>query len=175
MKIREINLFWQGPYSYRQLRDKTGPTDYGIYQIYSHHPVYGSESLVYIGQANVLTFFENFRSNHSYLAGGQGWEDNGRRYRIHLGRIHMQRGETRPDDDSWGEWIDLAERLLIYAHSPAWNSQNVFRKMPDARKYGAIHVLNWGQYGKLLPEVSGARFTSRVYDRLKDNPLRYRG
>ena len=169
----KINLFWKGPYSYGDLHDKTGPTDYGIYQIYGHHSVYGAETLVYIGQANGQTFFQNFRANHQYLDGGEGWEDNGGRYSIHLGRIHLKHQQRPPDNDTWEEWIDLTERLLIYAHSPAWNSQHVFRQMPDALNHGAIHVLNWGQYGKLLPEVSGARFTSRVYDHLNDNPLMY--
>ena len=172
----KINLVWTGPHTYKNVLTMNGDRDYGIYQIYGAHPAYGSEALLYIGRARDITFCERFRSyDRTFLADEDGWEDNGAKYRIHTGRIHVQRGRNRPTDKVWENWIDLTEHLLIYAHSPAWNSQNVSRKIPDAKKFRAIHVLNWGQYCKLLPEVSGARFTDFVFNNLRDRPLRFRG
>ena len=53
--------------------------------------------------------------------------------------------------------IDLAERLLIYTHSPAWNSQHIkslkWEKIPEN-----LHIFNWGVRGHLLPEVSVRRW-----------------
>ena len=48
-----INLVWEGPYSYAEVLTRDGNTDYGIYQIYSGHPVYGAYTLVYIGRRTV--------------------------------------------------------------------------------------------------------------------------
>jgi hypothetical protein len=55
----------------------------------------------------------------------------------------------------------LAERLLIFAHLPAHNSQVKIERL-DADLQN-VHILNWGYHRALLPEVSGARWT-RKYD-----------
>jgi hypothetical protein len=53
-----INIEWESPYRLwdhpRQLDPVSGlqgPTDYGVYQIYGGHPVYGNSSPFYIGLA----------------------------------------------------------------------------------------------------------------------------
>ena len=109
------------------------------------------------------------------------WEDNGKRIRIHTGRLHIQDNEDPPDDDTWGNWITLAEHLLIHAHLPAWNSIFIVGA-PNGEvggiNYRDVHVLNWGQYGLLLPEVSGARHTCEddsVFNRLNEDPRELRG
>jgi hypothetical protein len=66
-----------------------------------------------------------------------------------------------PLDDLWNAQIDRAERLLIYACSPAFNSQKELGKLDTELQ--DVHVLNWGCIRDLLPEVSGARWTSK-YD-----------
>jgi hypothetical protein len=38
------------------VRAKVGEDDYGLYQIYAHHLVFGSGALVYIGKAQEQTF-----------------------------------------------------------------------------------------------------------------------
>ena len=56
-----INLHWRGPHSYNDVREMDEARDYGLYQIYNTHPVYGNDTLVYIGQANVGTWvYANF-------------------------------------------------------------------------------------------------------------------
>ena len=67
-----------------------------------------------------------------------------------------------PDDDTWNKHIRLAERLLIYAHSPPYNQQMSLAALePELR---SVHVLNWGCHRDLLPEVSGARWTT-IFDK----------
>ena len=46
-----IHIEWEGPYSLNQLDTLNDlRRDHGLYQIYGHHPVYGSNVLLYIGQ-----------------------------------------------------------------------------------------------------------------------------
>ena len=178
-----INLHWRGPHSYNDVRAMNGASDYGLYQIYNIHPVYGNDTLVYIGQTNVGTFRDRFgQSDRTYMNDDYApWEDNGGRIRIHTGRIHMQDNEDPPDDDTWGNWITLAENLLIHAHLPAWNSTFIARppnRDVEGINYRDVHVLNWGQYGLLLPEVSGARHACEddsVFNQLNDDPLEWNG
>ena len=167
-----INLHWKGSHSLDEVRVMDEAADYGVYQIYSAHPVYGADALVYIGKANGETFGSRFRQpDYNWSGERDGWENNEAGIRIHTGRIHVTERERPPTNRRWETWIDQAEYLLICAHSPAWNAKYV-RSLPASPRYDDVHVLNWGQYGRLLPEVSGARLTNgAVFARLKDDPL----
>ncbi len=58
------------------------------------------------------------------------------------------------------------EKLLIYAHSPAWNANSV-ASPPSREEHERLHVINGGVHRLLLPEVSGARFTDVHWNRPK--------
>jgi hypothetical protein len=160
MKINElvIHIEWDGPYRFdntigdsRLVSSLIGHADYGVYQIYGGHPVYGSSSLLYIGLAAAQHFGERVPQETQ-------WADNrdAGRVEVYVGRIS---GSRTPDDATWDNEIRLAERLLIYAHSPPMNTQKTLGKLePDLR---GVHVLNWAKHRDLLPEVSGARWSSR--------------
>ena len=165
---------WRGPHSSEEAFALQGPSDYGIYQLYVTHPVHGPDALVYIGLANDRTFGERLAS-HNIASIGHEWEDNGVGIRIHTGRFHLVENETPPSDDDLGDLIAQVEYLLIYAHSPPWNA-NYVRDPPADPLYHGLHVLNWGQYGRLLPEVSGGRFTiGAVFNRIQETPLVWGG
>ncbi|MCY4665374.1 MAG: hypothetical protein OXC00_11965, partial [Acidimicrobiaceae bacterium] len=51
-----IHLLWKGPHTYQEVLGMDGDADFGIYQAYGPHPASGTESLLYIGQANDQTF-----------------------------------------------------------------------------------------------------------------------
>jgi len=54
---RIIHINWDGPYTLEDLPDlRDENIDYGVYQIYGGHPVYGSSVLLYIGKAESQTF-----------------------------------------------------------------------------------------------------------------------
>src|SRR6266478_672352 len=146
-----IHLEWEGPFSFEKAKQSSSDSDWGVYQIYGCHPVYGSEVLLYIGKAE-KQYFGNRLTQETW------WEylSDHKRTEIYFGRLA---GVKAPDDSTWNRHIDLAERLLIYAHRPAWNAQkNINRIEPDLQN---VHVLNWGCHRDLLPEVSGKRWTSR--------------
>lgn len=172
----QISLHWTGPHSYNDVSEMDEDHDFGLYQIYGIHPVYGVDTLLYIGLANGNTFGSRFRNADRVFMNDDNapWEDNGCGIRIHTGRIHRENTVPTPTDHTWGNWITVAERLLIHAHSPTWNSSSIATP-PNGNvgriRYRDVHILNWGQFGLLLPEVSGARYTEEFFGRLNDDPL----
>jgi hypothetical protein len=145
-----INVEWDGPFPFSDINKLNGPTDYGIYQIYGGHPVYGNSALLYVGLAAAQTFGKRVPQERH-------WLDNrdARRVEVYVGRLA---GRETPDEDMWGRRIRLAERLLIYAHMPPMNVQKSLGNLACDLRY--IHVLNWGYHRDLLPEVSGLRWAS---------------
>jgi hypothetical protein len=152
-----IDIEWDGPYRFwdhpRQLEpisDLTGPTDYGVYQIYGGHPVYGNSALLYIGLAAVQYFGVRIPQEKHWLDN----RDAGR-VEVYVGRLS---GTRTPDSDIWDRYIRLAERLLIHAHAPPMNVQKSLANLASELRH--VHVLNWGYHRDLLPEVSGLRWAS---------------
>lgn len=146
-----IHLDWSGPYSFNEISSLSGPTDYGIYQIYGTHSLYGSGVLLYIGLACDQKFAERL-AQHKWCSVNQ---DSGR-LQFYVGRLF---GRATPDNQEWSRCIKLAERLLIYANKPAENTQKELGALDSELWH--VHVLNWSQYRDLLPEVSGARWSNR--------------
>lgn len=145
-----VHINWEGPFTLPQLTELQDNTwDYGIYQIYGGHPVYGSIVLLYIGKADQQTFGANISQENWYNNSNAG------EFKIYVGRLA---GQKQPSDDEWSYAITLAEKLLIYAHSPACNAQ--FINLTNEQDLHDIHILNWGCYCNLMPEVSGRRWTS---------------
>ena len=148
-----IHIEWDGPYNLEQLQTLTNEViDYGVYQIYGGHPVYGSNVLLYIGKAELQTFGTRIRQENWNLNRDAG------KVQIYVGRLA---GNKTPSAKVWAKEIDLVEKLLIYAHAPASNSKSI-GSIPD-QELQNVHILNWGKHCDLMTEVSGARWTSKYY------------
>lgn len=155
-----VQIKWEGPFTLNELTAlNNAEIDYGVYQIYGKHPVYGDNALLYIGQANQQTFCTRI-TQHSYWL-----EDD---FSIYVGRLS---GANTPSYDTWYDQIDLAEQLLIYVHTPAYNTMNI--NSINESKVEHVHVLNFGKYKGLLPEVSGLRWINEL-DLLSDRLYRYK-
>lgn len=153
-KTSLIQILWDGPYSITDLvKLKNEETDYGIYQIYGNHPIYGNDVLLYIGKADFQTIGQRISQ--------ENWPDTNdyKNTKIYVGRFH---GSKNPTATEWSVEIDLAERLLIYVHIPVYNAK-VISSIKDL-EFQDIHILNWGNYRSLLPEISGLRWTSKLDD-----------
>lgn len=147
-----IQIEWEGSYYLNDLPTLTNEeTDYGIYQVYGKHPVYGNDVLLYIGKADYQTLGKRIAQ--------ENWlnTNDSNNVKIYVGRLH---GSQNPSDEVWSKDIDLAERLLIYVHKPAYNSRSI-SSLPDTELQN-IHILNWGHHRDLLPELSGLRWTSKL-------------
>ncbi len=154
MEQHIIHIKWKGPYPFKKINKLTKETiDYGLYQVYGTHPVYGSNVLLYIGKADLQTFGVRVSQEP------WGLNEDAQSVQIYVGRLA---GESTPSSEKWSGEIDLAEKLLIHAHSPALNSHYI-EAIPNNVELQNIHILNWGCYRNLMPEVSGARWTSK-YD-----------
>jgi hypothetical protein len=152
-----IHIVWTAPVSLKQayeLRDKR--MDYGVYQVYGRHPVAAIDALLYIGKAVEQTFGERLVQEE-----WEGWEAGEGPVSVRVGRLSA--GAT-PSNEEWSRQIGIAENLLIVANKPSMNSQGTAWLSPtsdsECREH---HILNWGSYGAILPEVSGARWSSK-YD-----------
>ncbi|AWI13518.1 hypothetical protein CQJ30_16010 [Caldibacillus thermoamylovorans] len=150
--IRLIQIDWEGPFTLDEINVlKDVSKDYGIYQIYGKHIVYGKDILLYIGKADQQTIGQRVSQEN-------WWDTNDSNHlKIYVGRLA---GEKTPRDKDWSKEIDLAEKLLINVHKPAYNSKNL-SAIPDLELQD-VHILNWGDYRDLLPEVSGLRWTKKL-------------
>ena len=160
-EIEIVNIKWEGPLTFKEAYKKNGPSDYGVYQYYGDHPVYGLDVLLYIGttSANRMTPEQTFGKRlkvHDF----EHWNQN---IQIYLGRICIEEGSARPSDEEWSSMIDRAGKLLVYACWPANNSTWITNP-PGAGRHEKLLILNWGKYRSLLPEVSGYRFTKDSLD-----------
>lgn len=154
MPTHIIHIEWEGPYALNTISTLTDRTkDYGIYQIYGSHTVYGSHVLLYIGKADRQTF--GVRITQEF------WQLNkdARAVQVYVGRLA---GAQAPSLEQWSRDIADAEKLLIYAHAPASNSQYI-NQIPE-QALRDVHILNWGMHRDLLAEVSGARWTAKYYE-----------
>lgn len=146
-----IHINWEGPYTYEkalQFRNENG--DYGVYQIYGTHPVYGRDVLIYIGKADYQTFGKRLSQEQWRTTNSDSSALN-----VYIGKLGGYGGT--PSNEEWSRQISAAERMLIVAHWPAGNSSGL--NVSFGEDYHDIHVLNWGNHRSLLPEVSGARYS----------------
>lgn len=160
-QVTVINIAWEKiafDYSFETIKHIEGK---GIYQIYGHHPAYGQEALLYIGEAK-NSFKQRLDNRREFI------ESCAVPAHIRLGRL------LRPDNPNdklewdinrWesGELISKVEEMLICAHAPAFNKQN------NAGLYVAgleehVLVLNWGDRGSLVPEVSTLRYSYEYWN-----------
>ncbi|GKV55955.1 hypothetical protein NCCP2222_19020 [Sporosarcina sp. NCCP-2222] len=152
IEIKLIQIHWDGPFKLSDLPSLMNTeTDYGVYQIYGKHTTYGNDVLLYIGKADRQTFGIRIPQ--------ENWIDtnDSNNTKVYIGRMH---GSKTPCGNEWSLEIDLAERLLIYVHKPAYNASGV----STIRDVGIqnLHILNWGHHRDLLPELSGNRWTSKL-------------
>ncbi len=162
--MKLIHIDWDGPFKLSEITNITDiEIDYGVYQIYGSHIVYGGDTLLYIGKADRQTIGKRISQEHWW------WDTNDpNNLQIYIGRLA---GETTPSDNQWSEEIDLVEKLLINVHKPSYNTQNLIT-IPDQRLQN-IHILNWGYYRDLLAEVSGLRWSTTL-DNMDYDIYRYK-
>jgi len=160
-QIDIINIWWEGPYTLSDIENKNigndDNKDYGVYQIYGTHPVYGNNVLLYIGKTEQQVFSTRLNQETHW------WNNqDANNIQIYFGRLI---GNT-PSESIWTSMINKAEKLLIYAHRPAHNSSNINSIQEDEAKN--THVLNWGTFKDLQPEVSSMRIFDET-DEPNDN------
>ena len=145
--MSQIHIVWDGPFTLDQIKGMKSEDDYGVYQVYGTHVVYGSYSLLYIGQATYQKFGVRIPQHTKW-----GYVPDENELKFYVGRFG---GNGDVSDDKWNDQIKIAEKLLIYTHSPALNSSNI-NSVNDVPIES--HVFNWGNRRNLLPEISALRY-----------------
>ena len=145
-EIEIINIMWEGPLSPDEVEKHPRSGGSGVYQYYGDHHVYGSDVLLYIGQAKKLA--DRIRKDRFDKLCD-------RNIKIYLGPVKQ-------------EMLDGVEKLLICASAPARNSYHVIEPLDAADDKSLLNllILNWWNYRSLLPEISGYRFTNHLYGKL---------
>lgn len=137
---------------------------YGLYYITGSHFLYGQNTLLYLGKSQDQRFGYRL-SQHSDF----DFTNVPRINKLYIGKL-LNRDDG--NSKSWGEAINLSEKLFINSLLPAMNSQNI-KGILDNEIYGEIVICNWNDIGFLLPEISGYRFSGKYWDEQKypENPL----
>lgn len=163
-KLKVIHIQWAGPFSKAAAAKFSKSRDKGLYQIYGSHPVYGLKTLLYIGKT--LDSFGKRKDGHekSMLQ-----EEHGQGAVVtYFGRLY---GATSLDKHELAAEASIAESLLIKAHKPSWNAAGIKWLANESEEaIGDCVVLNWGDFGTLLPEVSSRRWLQKYKDDAGDDP-----
>jgi hypothetical protein len=122
---------------------------YGVYQIYGSHPVYGEDTLLFIGKTHQTKFSERLkgRTEFSELI-----------LKPKCIRIGMLYKSDDCDHENWEQMIELSEKILVKAHFPVFNSQGI-KGLSKSENNGNYIIKNWGDYGLLLPDIISLNVT----------------
>ncbi|HEX5746265.1 MAG TPA: hypothetical protein VFZ09_08470 [Archangium sp.] len=142
---RLVRINWIGPFAPDKVPVNPEYDDnFGLYQIYGIHEVFGPQSLLYIGKAEHLSFAERINQHLS------NWLSSNSDAQVRLGLLHPKDYKHEPKD--WSDWKQLlrdTEALTIFWHTPPYNSRNISHYSGPT-----LRVQNFGQRGRLLPEFS---------------------
>ena len=139
--MRTVRVKWEGPLTVEDVLEmKLRHRDFGLYQIYGRHIIFGLNSLLYIGSTN-KTFSQRLRDHINWLADEES-------VFIHVGRINKEDYEADRK-----QAIKDTEALTIYWHSPPYNSSNI-----DAYNGQSLRFVNIGKPGSLAVEFSSINY-----------------
>lgn len=155
-----IDVYWKGPIALNEFKDLKQPESQMLYQIYGHHPVYGSDSLLYIGKTERLNGVKGRIPEHKWI---DNQCDECKIYYASCGEfVDWQTWESSRDEylkyDSSKNGIDIdhIESLLIYAHHPSRNSQSIQSLGINIKTH--FRVFNTGKRKALERELSTQYF-----------------
>lgn len=140
LETRLIEVKWEGPFTYDEVKGHNKPTDQGIYVAFGPHNVYGDRVPLYIGKAQDQTFAVRI-PNHL----DEDWYCDEEFY---LGRLG---GSDIPADNNWLKDIDYVESKMIQYCLPSWNSQKLRNTMTP--EDGEAIIINNGLRIKGFPRI----------------------
>jgi hypothetical protein len=162
MATNIVHIIWEGNFSVDEvIKNKSGDNDYGVYQIYGKHPIYGLNSLLYIGIATDQTFSKRFDEHNKKWLRDLDLSS----VTVCLGDVYLQPGKVYKESEDfvspeeWERITKQCEQLLIYALAPGYNSRN--KQSINELELRELHILNWGDRRDLFPEISGDRWTEK--------------
>jgi hypothetical protein len=142
----KVVIRWKKIDPWRKVLDKNEGNDYGVYQVTGYHPVFGDNSLLYIGMTRDQNFSTRFGQHEDWLEREWG-------VKVYVGRVDKIDDEDEIDynGNRWRAVVFNSEALLIYYHSPPYNCKHI-SKPPEP--YNNLRIINIGDYGELTSEIS---------------------
>ena len=146
-------VYWEGPFTVEEIKQDKNNKFWVLYAIYTPHPLYGSNALVYIGKAKNGALIRLKTHSNSWFdqrnIGGEiyvasiakfdNW-GNARDWKTYTNCL--QAGKTK--------LIQAIESLFIFALQPTYNSTNK-KSAPMAK---GLRVFNTGKIASIPYEVS---------------------
>jgi len=156
LSVREklYTIDWEGPFTLEELKNPESveselDKSACLYAIHSHHPIYGPNSLTYIG----MTLMPNISDR---LTQHKWWDET-----VLVGTLYNFKSWDSYNSEGYDDCvkktaenksiIEAVEALLIYSLAPAYNSRN--KKSAELSK--RIRVFNTSDMGSIPVEVSG--------------------
>ena len=151
--MTQISIMWEGPISVgNAVKLLNKDSDTGLYQLYGRHPIFGRDSLLYIGETTEQLFAKRIDQWVKDHPDQECKDAVGYFSEVYCGRLI----DPPPESISrkkLKKLIKNAEKLLILACSPPWNSKGI-RQCKLAHEHKDLYISNFGRCGSLLPEVS---------------------
>ena len=139
-----VVINWEKLTNWKDAYNKNDKTrDYGIYQIKGWHTVFKDNSLLYIGKANEQTFGKRISQ--------EKWLEDEWDLTIYLGRIKAINDKEQFSVNFRNNIISDVEALLIYFHSPPYNSVSISE---EPKHRNDLRIINVGDSGSLYTEIS---------------------
>jgi hypothetical protein len=117
--VTVIDIVWEGPIPFDHVTKAQDGHDYGVYQVYGTHTVFGPDSLLYIGLAEQQRFGTRVPIHIKWTE----WQSSPTN--VYLGRLAGKEPIDESRHEEWSEMISRAEDLLIYYCSPPYNSHQI--------------------------------------------------
>ena len=161
VNMRTVKIEWEGPFTSDEVLELGDPNrDFGLYQIYGRHVIFGDNSLLYIGEVATKgrTFSQRFVEHTEWLKEEEG-------VFIRVGRINKK----DYDEADRQQVLKDTEALTIYWHSPPYNSDNI-----DNYNGQPLKVINDGKRGDLCERLSAGdkmTFLLQVFEKEKEMAL----
>lgn len=150
IEFQKVELDWK-PISIKDINELPHKT--GVYQIYGTSPLYGTNTLLYIGMAENL---------HARL---QAHENNSESF------ITRQPNRSLRYATVEERLVKIVEAILIVMHKPAFNSQNMI-EIPEIAKKERYYIQNHGDRGMLNLEITNYYFCSnKLLESLKSEGI----
>ncbi|GLR74082.1 hypothetical protein GCM10007855_09560 [Aliivibrio sifiae] len=148
-----IDAYWEGPYSSDALKKLKEIKEHCLYQIYGSHPVYGCDSLLYIGMSKRDEIFIRLEE-HTWI---QNQADLCQIYIASCGNFAGWKAWNKDERKRYDRYdfksitLSAIESLLIYAHQPSYTSAGLKSTSFAAKPF---RLFNTGKRALLLPEIS---------------------
>jgi hypothetical protein len=142
--VTVIDVVWDGPVPFDRVTEAKADHDFGVYQVYGTHAVFGPDCLLYIGLAEQQRFGVRVPSHIAWTE----WQSSPTN--VYLGRLAGRQPIDKTRYEEWGEMIVRAEDLLIYYCSPPYNS----RSINTLRSHPPTVLLNYRRHHRLPAVIS---------------------